>query len=170
MIISGLLLLLLILFVPCGTLGLHNLPPSGPVLRCMLCLAPCKIHLLQLSGHGSSPGCFWSTLTPFPSWGLSQYDLWDTILVHPEYMSQPSSSATFDFRHNRSALGLPVQYIVGVLLRPEDAADFPETFIVEGIDPLHNVHCHSPAFRAVLQHRVDIAVIQLDLCFEAVLL
>lgn len=74
-----------ILSVPSGTSGFDDLPPSKPVLCYMLCPAPCKVHLLKLSCHGSPPGGFGSTLTAFPSWGPSKCSLWDIIRSHSEH-------------------------------------------------------------------------------------
>lgn len=52
---------------------------------------------------------------------------------------------TFDFQHKAATLGSPVKVFVRDPLGPADAADFPEAYIVEGID-LHVMCCHPPAF------------------------
>ena len=52
-------------------------------------------------------------------------------------MPKPSDASAFDLKHHTLAFGLLVEICVGYLVWPEDAADFPEASIVEGVDVLH---------------------------------
>lgn len=92
----------------------------------MLCFTPCRIHLLQLSNHSSTPGCFRSALFPFSDWRPSQCGLWNLILVHSEEWTK---SAAFNLQYKAVAFGHLMKLFIRDSLGPEDTADFSEASI-----------------------------------------
>ena len=100
----------------------------------MLCLAPCEFYLTELSHDSSAPGGFWPTSFPFTRWFPAQGNLRDTSLIHSQYVTQPSESSAFDFHNNTLATSFSVKVPIRDFIWPEDATDFSETPIVEGLN------------------------------------
>ena len=77
-------------------------------------------------------------------------------LIHSKHVAQPSDTSAFDFHDKTLATSFSVKFLIRGLIWPEDAADFSETPIVEGLEFTH-VRLHdTPALRTIQQDRFDV--------------
>ena len=98
-----------------------------------------------------------------------QGNLRGTSPIHSQYVAQPSDSSAFDFHNNAPATSFSVKVPIRDLIWPEDATDFSETPIVEGLKFAHVILDDTPALRTVQQDIIHIAVIESDLGLKTIL-
>lgn len=99
---------------------------------------------------------FFGVFFAFSKWSLVLY----VTFVYSKDMSKPLYSVAL--WSSRRVLHLR-------LFRPEDAAYFSETPIVKSNDPIHISFYYMPAFWVMKETRLDMAVINSDLCFHVIL-